>query len=247
VNRRTQVPAFTLIELLIVVAIIALLLAILLPALATVREHAKRSVCLSNLHQWHLLMSSYAMEYNDRYPPAMIVGGVYLHPMWMEFGSQAEMERHPFYFWFKNMKSFWTCPNMAAIGAPGEPSENMGKWYIRVGYVYCGNGSAGGKSWIGWPGETHAPWGPADPGDWNLMNDWNYFVNLGGEWVPAFVSHLKSRGAAYYPDPLSANYSIDESAGGNQLSNDGSAHWEDFKRLTAVPNDAYNKIYWLYR
>ena len=44
-------PAFTLIKILVVVGVIALLVAILLPSLSRARESARRSVCLSNLHQ----------------------------------------------------------------------------------------------------------------------------------------------------------------------------------------------------
>jgi prepilin-type N-terminal cleavage/methylation domain-containing protein/prepilin-type processing-associated H-X9-DG protein len=49
-NRRGR-PAFTLIEILVVVAIIALLIAILLPALTNARNQAQATVCLSNLKE----------------------------------------------------------------------------------------------------------------------------------------------------------------------------------------------------
>ena len=57
---------FTLIELLVVIAIIALLLSILTPALQTVKERAKRTICKSNLHQWILGISAYASSNDNK-------------------------------------------------------------------------------------------------------------------------------------------------------------------------------------
>ncbi|AQT68932.1 PilD-dependent protein PddA [Anaerohalosphaera lusitana] len=60
--------AFTLIELLVVIAIIALLLAIMMPALQTVKESARVVVCKTNLHQYGLAMELYTLD-NDGYFP----------------------------------------------------------------------------------------------------------------------------------------------------------------------------------
>ncbi|MEI6503239.1 MAG: prepilin-type N-terminal cleavage/methylation domain-containing protein [Armatimonadota bacterium] len=59
---------FTLVELLVVVAIIAILAAILLPVFAKAREKARQSSCLSNLRQFSTAILSYAQDYDDTLP-----------------------------------------------------------------------------------------------------------------------------------------------------------------------------------
>jgi prepilin-type N-terminal cleavage/methylation domain-containing protein/prepilin-type processing-associated H-X9-DG protein len=65
---RRQNKAFTLVELLVVIGIIALLISILLPSLGKAREAARRVVCLSNLRQVHLSLMYYANDYRDQIP-----------------------------------------------------------------------------------------------------------------------------------------------------------------------------------
>src|SRR5512136_2108489 len=65
VAMRTQ-KAFTLIELLVVISIIAILMAVLMPALKRAREGGKRASCLSNLKQLTLAWNMYADENDDK-------------------------------------------------------------------------------------------------------------------------------------------------------------------------------------
>jgi prepilin-type N-terminal cleavage/methylation domain-containing protein/prepilin-type processing-associated H-X9-DG protein len=64
--------AFTLIEILVVVAIIALLIAILLPSLARAKEMARMVQCQSNMRQISMAFCSYVVENKGRLP-----GGYY--------------------------------------------------------------------------------------------------------------------------------------------------------------------------
>ena len=61
--------AFTLVELLVVIGIIAVLVGILLPTLANARESGRRTVCLSNLHQIQIMLVEYANRYKGGYCP----------------------------------------------------------------------------------------------------------------------------------------------------------------------------------
>ena len=60
--------AFTLVELLVVLAIIAVLAALILPVLGRARESARATACLSNLHQIGLALQIYVQENHNKLP-----------------------------------------------------------------------------------------------------------------------------------------------------------------------------------
>lgn len=76
IRRRTRhgspaiARAFTLVELLVVIGIIAILIAILMPALSRAKESARRIQCMSGLRQLGTATMMYTQEFKGRFPDA---------------------------------------------------------------------------------------------------------------------------------------------------------------------------------
>ncbi len=68
-SQNSPCVAFTLVELLVVIAVIAILAALLLPGFARAKAAAERTFCQNNLHQLGLALAQYTDSY-DRYPSA---------------------------------------------------------------------------------------------------------------------------------------------------------------------------------
>lgn len=102
--RFKRVRGFTLVELLVVLAIIAVLLSMLMPAVQMVRESARRTTCLSNLRQIGLATRDYTDTF-EHYPHAAVI---YQGAGWTYY-LQPYIELQNVYNSFANNKN--TTPN----------------------------------------------------------------------------------------------------------------------------------------
>jgi prepilin-type N-terminal cleavage/methylation domain-containing protein len=68
-NRTRLAAAFTLVELLVVISIIAVLAALLISAISTGKERARRALCVNNLRQFGLTLHIYGNDNREQLPP----------------------------------------------------------------------------------------------------------------------------------------------------------------------------------
>lgn len=111
--------AFTLIELLVVISIIALLIAILLPALSAVRGAARNSQCKSNQRQLAIGFQVYAIDHKDACVPGRPA----------KIGADTNPRNHYNVGNGKHYRPRWmvTMGGLAGFPAYTEPSTDPGK------------------------------------------------------------------------------------------------------------------------
>jgi hypothetical protein len=120
---------------LVVLALMAALLAILLPVFVTMRQHAKSAMCISNLSQLGRAVKSYCSDYDDHMPfiSTLFVG--YSSPLKegdvKDPDSPIEVLRP-----YTKDKGIFNCPS-AVNGLPNSPNKKSWQLtYVFAGYDY---------------------------------------------------------------------------------------------------------------
>ena len=72
VRTRAGSRAFTLVEMLVVIAIIGILAGLLMPALTRARESGRQTACMNNLRQLGMAFQAYAKAFDEYFPPYMM-------------------------------------------------------------------------------------------------------------------------------------------------------------------------------
>ena len=107
--------AFTLVELLVVIGIIALLISILLPALSSARKQANTVKCATQLREIGNAFALYATENRQWYPPAQIQPAAALP---YEVGGIKAPTNAPGLYWFNFINKYVT-RNTAGVNTNG--------------------------------------------------------------------------------------------------------------------------------
>jgi prepilin-type N-terminal cleavage/methylation domain-containing protein/prepilin-type processing-associated H-X9-DG protein len=235
VETKTYRFGFTLVELLVVISIIALLLAILVPALSRAREQSRRVVCSGNLHQCGLVLQVYNANQGEL--PFLVD----FNPCLFKYGNENFATLLKSYI---GDYKVWRCAALPAAATIDDPLNTRGLSYCTYFYFP-------GITWptFYWPSSSRMPIddGPQPvklekakgPGGMVMMQDVFYARYDSSPW--AECNH--GSGSPVEPLPFDNPSYVTRSLSGADPSNgyganllfyDGHVKWYKFKDLDDV-------------
>lgn len=243
--------AFTLVELLVVIGVIAILMAILLPALNAARVRAERIVCAARLRTLAQTVHIYASE-NKGALPAGTRDGENLQTPWSESGEHCIWISTATYDTFvrdlgsaKSTELFLasgSTPNVVErqLACPSLEEQlpshgGVGGVGWVIGYNYLGNHAAM-AALHGWQSPTRT----ANRGSLPLFADLN-------EWSPTdrwtCVPHQRDTGGGFFYGPMGGqppDHPFFDAAGGHLARLDGAVEWRHLSEMRKYPTYNYS-------
>ncbi|NNM85867.1 MAG: prepilin-type N-terminal cleavage/methylation domain-containing protein [Phycisphaerales bacterium] len=227
--------AFTLVELLVVISIIALLIALLLPVLAQARAYANSVICMSNQRQMAMALMDYQTSYSGDMFPYVYDTNSGLFNTWViplgpyVVNSQKQANQYSSnQIDFQKLESVLMCPSVPAWS---EAAINAN------GYAFCG-GVAQNWWWNGY-GQYQFKYFQSSYG----FNSWLYGPGgtSGTQSLDYFVAPSSNPPAAYWPGHSGPNSNVP--AFGDAIWVDGGPLENDpapsLSYVTGVTNWAY--------
>ena len=231
--------AFTLIELLVVVSIIALLIAILLPALGAAKQSAVRIECLAKIEQVVTSSTSYAVDNKNLFLKTndaneLQNNGTYKNASVTGLGRAEWQAFEDYGFGWTQ----WVCPDW------DWEAQQSASGSLKTGYIYTGQVVEwrGRTAWGGWNGvlESRSPVtlddatsGMAMASDVVLQHSvgtWDTRPTEGALNLEYFVN-IPGHGRDDDGGPLGSNHAFA----------DGSGEWIDADRLMPLHNYGNNR------
>jgi prepilin-type N-terminal cleavage/methylation domain-containing protein/prepilin-type processing-associated H-X9-DG protein len=145
-SRQTLKSGFTLVEVLIVCAVISLLVAITMPALRSAKEKGNFAICLNNMHQISLAVQMYMNDHDEVFPPCLD------YIPWRQPLTYVEKSPADLAFVLNNYIGYnngsntnsmgskvWVCPTAARYGRKGDDASSpepyrLGKFNTPAGW-----------------------------------------------------------------------------------------------------------------
>ncbi|MFH0771791.1 MAG: type II secretion system protein [Candidatus Omnitrophota bacterium] len=140
IKEQSSLTGFTLIELLVVMTIIIILAGLLMPALQSAREQARKTNCVNNLRQIATALELYVSANNEQYPPVQGWGAA-LYPEYIDDQNVFDCQDKPGIGTAANpdysykVQPTATTPSTTIIVSDDNHGENHGVYLYKGGNV----------------------------------------------------------------------------------------------------------------